>query len=75
MAVVGPLAMGGAFRTWRSTENIRRVRELSSSNGTPRAANFEFSYTTCRNISGPEDEAAGRKVYAGPRADVVSLAA
>jgi hypothetical protein len=48
---------------------------MSSSNGTPRASNFEFPYTTCRNISGPEDEAAGRKVYAGhaPTSSVLQL--
>jgi hypothetical protein len=28
-------------------------------------AAFEFPYITCRNISAPEDDAAGRKVYSG----------
>jgi hypothetical protein len=38
-------------------------------------AAFEFPYVTCRNISGPEDEAAGRKVYSGhaPGSSVLSL--
>jgi hypothetical protein len=38
-------------------------------------AAFEFPYVTCRNISGPEDEAAGRKVYSGhaPGSSVISL--
>jgi hypothetical protein len=43
----------------------------------PRAAvaAFEFSYITCRNISAPEDDAAGRKVYSGhaPASSVLSL--
>jgi AIPR protein len=36
---------------------------------------FEFPYITCRNISGPEDDAAGRKVYSGhaPGSSVLSL--
>jgi hypothetical protein len=36
---------------------------------------FEFPYITCRNISGPEDDAAGRKVYSGhaPASSVLSL--
>jgi hypothetical protein len=48
---------------------------MTSSNGAPRASNFEFPYITCRNISGPEDEAAGRKVYAGhaPTSSVLQL--
>jgi hypothetical protein len=39
------------------------------------AAAFEFPYVTCRNISGPEDDAAGRKVYSGhaPCSSVLSL--
>jgi hypothetical protein len=39
------------------------------------AAAFEFPYITCRNISAPEDDAAGRKVYAGhaPASSVLSL--
>src|SRR5262249_18918227 len=38
-------------------------------------AAFEFPYITCRNISAPEDDAAGRKVYAGhaPGSSVLSL--
>jgi AIPR protein len=48
---------------------------MPSLNGAPRASNFEFPYITCRNISGPEDEAAGRKVYAGhaPTSSVLEL--
>jgi hypothetical protein len=38
---------------------------MNTPHGTPRASNFAFPYLTCRNISGPEDEAARRKVYAG----------
>lgn len=36
---------------------------------------FEFPYITCRNISAPEDDAAGRKVYSGhaPGSSVLSL--
>ena len=36
---------------------------------------FEFPYITCRNISAPEDDAAGRKVYSGhaPASSVLSL--
>jgi AIPR protein/NusA N-terminal domain len=43
--------------------------------GAARASAFEFPYITCRNISGPEDEAAGRKVYAGhaPASSVLEL--
>jgi hypothetical protein len=39
------------------------------------AAAFELPYITCRNISAPEDEAAGRKVYAGhaPASSVLGL--
>lgn len=38
-------------------------------------APFEFPYITCRNISAPEDDAAGRKVYSGhaPASSVLSL--
>jgi hypothetical protein len=38
-------------------------------------AALEFPYTTCINISAPEDEAAGRKVYSGhaPASSVLSL--
>src|SRR5258708_12502280 len=38
-------------------------------------AAFEFPYITCRNISAPEDDAAGRKVYSGhaPASSVLSL--
>jgi hypothetical protein len=48
---------------------------MTSSNGAPRAPGFQFPYITCRNISGPEDEAAGRKVYAGhaPTSSVLAL--
>jgi hypothetical protein len=44
-------------------------------NGAPRASAFEFPYITCRNISGPEDEDAERKVYAGhaPTSSVLAL--
>jgi AIPR protein len=36
---------------------------------------FEFPYITCRNISAPEDDAAGRKVYSGhaPGSSVLRL--
>src|SRR5262249_37794750 len=36
---------------------------------------FEFPYITCRNISAPEDDAAGREVYSGhaPASSVLSL--
>jgi hypothetical protein len=39
------------------------------------AAAFEFPYITCRNISAPEDDAAGRKVYSGhaPGSSVLGL--
>ncbi len=39
------------------------------------AAAFEFPYTTCRNISSPEDEEAGRKIYSGhaPASSVLAL--
>jgi hypothetical protein len=48
---------------------------MTTSNEAPRAPVFEFSYLTCRNISGPEDEEAGRKVYAGhaPTSSVLAL--
>jgi AIPR protein len=38
-------------------------------------AAFEFPYITCRNISAPEDDAAGRKVYSGhaPGSSVLTL--
>jgi AIPR protein len=38
-------------------------------------AAFEFPYITCRNISAPEDDTAGRKVYSGhaPASSVLSL--
>src|SRR5215470_3924689 len=38
-------------------------------------AAFEFPYITCRNISAPGDDAAGRKVYSGhaPASSVLSL--
>jgi AIPR protein len=38
-------------------------------------AAFEFPYITCRNISAPEDDTAGRKVYSGhaPGSSVLSL--
>src|SRR5215468_6669389 len=44
-------------------------------NRAPSASAFEFPYHTCRNITGPEDEAAGRKVYAGhaPTSSVLAL--
>jgi AIPR protein/NusA N-terminal domain len=50
---------------------------MLSSNGTPRASFFELPYHTCRNISGPEDERAARKVYAGhaPTSSVLALEA
>lgn len=48
---------------------------MKTSNGTPHASDFEFPYVSCRNISGPEDEDAGRKVYAGhaPASSVLGL--
>src|SRR5712692_9072429 len=38
-------------------------------------AAFEFPYITCRNISAPEDDTAGRKIYSGhaPASSVLSL--
>jgi hypothetical protein len=47
---------------------------MTRSTGTAAAA-FEFPYITCRNISAPEDDAAGRKVYSGhaPCSSVLSL--
>ena len=47
----------------------------SDNEGARRASTFDFPYITCRNISGPEDEAAGRKVYAGhvPASSVLAL--
>jgi hypothetical protein len=38
-------------------------------------AALEFPYVTCRNISAPEDDAAGRKIYSGhaPASSVLSL--
>lgn len=47
---------------------------MTRSRGAAVAA-FEFPYITCRNISAPEDDAAGRKVYAGhaPGSSVLSL--
>ena len=40
-----------------------------------RADDYVFPYITCRNISGPEDDEAGRKVYAGhaPSSSVLNL--
>jgi hypothetical protein len=48
---------------------------MTTPSGAPRAPDFEFPYITCRNISGPEDEDAGRKVYAGhaPTSSVLTL--
>src|SRR6516164_4347130 len=48
---------------------------MTTPNRAPSASAFEFPYITCRNISGPEDEAAGRKVYAGhvPASSVLTL--
>ena len=48
---------------------------MTTPNRAPSASAFAFPYLTCRNISGPEDEAAGRKVYAGhaPASSVLSL--
>lgn len=39
------------------------------------ASDYLFPYITCRNISAPEDEAAGRKVYSGhaPTSSVLDL--
>ena len=31
----------------------------------PKAKEYLFRYTTCRNISAPEDDKQGRKVYSG----------
>jgi hypothetical protein len=47
----------------------------ATNRGAARASAFQFPYNTCRNISGPEDEAAGRKVYAGhaPASSVLAL--
>ena len=48
---------------------------MTTSNGAPRASIFEFPYITCRNISGPEDADAERKVYAGhaPTSSILKL--
>ena len=48
---------------------------MTTSKGAPGAPIFELPYITCRNISGPEDEDAGRKVYAGhaPASSVLLL--
>jgi hypothetical protein len=48
---------------------------MTTSNGAPRASTFDFPYITCRNISGPDDEAAERKVYSGhaPASSVLAL--
>lgn len=47
----------------------------TTNGGAAHASAFKFPYITCRNISGPEDEAAGRKVYAGhaPASSVLTL--
>lgn len=41
----------------------------------PKAKPYAFRYATCRNISSPEDDAAGRKVYSGhaPASSVLQL--
>jgi hypothetical protein len=41
----------------------------------PKAKPYAFRYVTCRNISAPEDDAAGRKVYSGhaPASSVLQL--
>lgn len=48
---------------------------MSKSKKAANSAAFEFPYLTCRNISAPEDEAAGRKVYSGhaPASSVLEL--
>jgi hypothetical protein len=48
---------------------------MTASNGAPRASALDFPYITCRNISGPEDEDSGRKVYTGhaPASSVLTL--
>ena len=48
---------------------------MNTSKKAAHSAAFTFPYLTCRNISAPEDEAAGRKVYAGhaPASSVLEL--
>jgi hypothetical protein len=62
-----PSHLGDRRKTWRN--------KMPNSNGTRSASTFEFPYATCRNISGPEDEEAGRKVYAGhaPASSILPL--
>src|SRR5262245_49437570 len=62
------------LRIWRSAEHKEPTMKASNG-GAALASNFEFPYITCRNISGPEDEDAGRKVYAGhaPTSSVLAL--
>src|SRR5262245_31460580 len=46
-----------------------------TTSATAAGAAFEFPYITCRNISAPEDDASGRKVYSGhaPASSVLDL--
>jgi AIPR protein len=66
---------GGGWRPPRRQERSKgRGIEMTRSRSAAVAA-FEFPYVTCRNISGPEDETAGRKVYTGhaPGSSVINL--
>src|SRR5262249_36942060 len=56
--------------------NDRRTRRTNMTPSTRAGVGaFEFPYITCRNISAPEDDTAGRKVYSGhaPASSVLSL--
>jgi hypothetical protein len=48
---------------------------MATSTTAASAAAFKFPYITCRNISSPEDETAGRKTYTGyaPASSVLTL--
>jgi hypothetical protein len=48
---------------------------MTVANGAAKAPPYTFRYHSCRNITSPEDEAAGRKVYAGqaPASSVLAL--
>jgi hypothetical protein len=63
VAQVGAPEMGGR---WKQENNMT---------ASLRADDYVFPYITCRNISGPEDDGAGRKVYTGhaPSSSVLDL--
>jgi AIPR protein len=48
---------------------------MATSTTAAKLATFKFPYITCRNISAPEDEVAGRKIYSGhaPASSVLEL--